>query len=105
MVDVTMQDYINARIEAIMRENTVAHEALDKRLCSMNEIREQLNRQAATFLSRDVYDISHDRVLSDIKHLQQWRAAQEGKASQNSVWLAYLLSLVGIVTGLFGLFL
>lgn len=48
---------------------TVAVAALDKRLDAMNEFREQLNSQAATFVRRDMLD--QYRAEQDRKHNEQ----------------------------------
>ena len=59
----------------------------------MNEIREQLKAQKSDFVTRP----EHDFVLADIRDLRESRASLEGKASQNSVLFAYLVSGIGIL--------
>ena len=74
-----------------------------KRLASMNEFRAQLKDQAATFVPRTEHMILHDRLDEDIRTLRESRALLEGKASQNSVNLATILSVIGILFGLISL--
>lgn len=43
-----------------------AEQSMDHRLDSMNEFREQLNKQTATFLSRESYEKAHQELIDKI---------------------------------------
>jgi predicted nucleic acid-binding Zn-ribbon protein len=73
---------------------------MEKRLETMNEFREQLKDQATTFITRR----EHDILLSDIQNLKETRAMLEGKASQMSVNIAIVFSLIGMVISIVRLF-
>ena len=105
---VTLKEFFDVRlaqVEALVCEkfNTVetatslAKEALDLRLQSMNKFRETLQDQAATFMTRTEYQLQHDRLIEDIRMLKEAKALMDGKASQSSVNIAYLLAFAGLL--------
>lgn len=49
---ISMRDYVDMRFTNIERATDLASNAVDKRLEGMNEFREQLNKQAALFVTR-----------------------------------------------------
>jgi hypothetical protein len=73
-----------------------AQASMEKRLNGMNEFRETLKDQAAQFVTRK----EHDFILSDIRELRESRAMLQGKASQQSVIIAYLISIVSVFLGI-----
>jgi hypothetical protein len=82
---VPLKDYIDARLEDIERARHVAHGELQTRLESMNELREQLDRQAATFISRT----EHDTLCARVSDLERNRARLEGRASLSVILAAF----------------
>jgi len=75
---------------------TLAREGIDKRLDSMNEIREQLRSQKQEFITRP----EHDALDKSVQELREFRSAVQAKASQSSVYIAYGLSIIGIIIAL-----
>ena len=79
----------------------LARESMDKRLDSMNEFRDTLRDQAGRFVTRN----EHDVLATLVTGLSESRAAQEGKASQNSVYIAYGLAFAGLLLSIVALWL
>jgi hypothetical protein len=83
-----------ARLEERMnttKENLyLARDAMEKRLESMNEFRQQLKDQTSSFITRP----EHDSVLADIRILRESKAELQGKASQSSVNIALIISFL-----------
>ena len=93
-----------AEIRELKESTQLAKDNLDGRLESMNEFRAQIRDQTATFLPRAEYLNQHTaleqrimRADEDIRGLRESRAELLGKASQNSVFLAYAIAVVGII--------
>ena len=109
--NVPIKVYLEAQIEALKREGALIRElqdkALDKALTSMeerlkliNEIRGTLADQAGTFISKTEYHAVVDRIVNDVGELREINAELKGKASQNSVQVAYAIAGVGILFSL-----
>ena len=78
--------------------------SLDKRLETMNEFRGAINDQAGHFLTRNEYHLAHEKLAGDISVLREFKAAIEGKASQASMIVVAILSVISILVSLVGLF-
>lgn len=102
---VSLREYIEEKFMAAEKANTLFMDRLDDRLESMNQFREDLRRQAAAFLTRAEFDTSHARIVEDIRSLRESRAALEGRASQLSVQITFLLALAGLAVSLAALLL
>jgi len=111
---ISLRDYFDTRINNLQQNTdlkisnvekaiTIASGLMEKRLESMNEFREQLKDQATHFLSRDEFQIQHDRVIEDIKMLRESRAELQGKASMNAVYMSYVIAVIGFLTGIIGI--
>jgi hypothetical protein len=99
---------LEEKIELNFKLNGVALDKaeikMEARLALMNEVREQLKDQATKFASRTEVQIQLDRMEADIKSLRESRAELQGKASQASVIIGYLMALAGIAMGLIAMF-
>lgn len=60
--EISMQDYVNARFNSVDTAAKRASEVLDVRLESMNEFREQMKDQAATFVTRMELDALNEKI-------------------------------------------
>ena len=105
MGDVTLKEHIETRLNDLEKANVLAAKALDKRLEGMNEFREQLRRQAETFVSNVAYDKDRDMMERDIRELLKFRDTMDGKASQSSVNVAYLIAGAGFILSVLKLIL
>ena len=65
---------------------------LEHRLEGMNAFRAQLNEQAATFMTRERFDVEHKILVDKIQEINRREAIQEGKHSR-----AILISGIAIV--------
>jgi hypothetical protein len=83
----------------------LASSALRDKLEEMNKFRDQIKTERADFLHVNVYQVQHDRVVTDIKDLQLSKAMLEGKASQSAVMVTLAISIIGIGISLFTLLL
>ena len=111
---VTIKEFLEERIDALedkvslhLKLNQVALDKasaeLNARLEHMNEFRQQLQRQEGTFLTKENYDVKHTLLEREIASLKETRAELRGRATQQSVYIAYLLALIGIVFTLYDL--
>lgn len=89
-----------------------AETASEKRFEGINEFRGALSDQQKTLVTRTEIDLLSktlneklDIFNKEIAGLRESRALLEGKASQNSVFISYVISVVGVILGILGLIL
>lgn len=81
---------------SLEKQTELTRHALEKRLEGMNEFREQLKQQASSFITKDEYDIRHKRVEDKIAILHDFQTKIETKASQTSMYVSVLISVISI---------
>ena len=69
----------------------------------MNEFRAQIKDNQQTYLTRTEFSIQHAKLEEEITMLRDYKSTMEGKASMNSVYGAYFVSILGTLVGLIGL--
>lgn len=79
-------------------------EKLNIRLKGMNEIREQLNMQAATFMRIDAAEAKFTAMGDRIANIEKWRAATEGRGGGASSTIGYIALAISMAIGLITLF-
>jgi hypothetical protein len=94
---VSLVKYFDMRIENIEQNTKIALASADKRLDGMNEFRDTLKDQANTFATRKEVDLQVSKMEEDIKMLTASKNILEGKASQSSVIIAYIISAISII--------
>ena len=87
------------------KSTDLATSLLDKRLDTMNEFRQALKDQQATFVSRSEFEILHQRIIEDIRILREAKATTEGKASMASVYISYLIALIALAISIIRIFI
>lgn len=87
---------LEEQLISIDKALTLAREQLETRLEGMNEFRQSLKDQATQFVTK----AEHRFILDDIRELRESRAELRGKASQASVYIAWLLAVVSIFINL-----
>jgi hypothetical protein len=102
---VSLKEYIDRLWEEQARHSDKSDAMLNARLMGMNEIRDQLRDQAASFLTRKEYDAKHEAICNLISDIKSRVDMSEGKASQSSFIVTLILSISGVVLGLIHLFL
>jgi len=98
---VSLRDYFDSRLSSVEKETMLAKESMEKRLEGMNEFRDSLRDQSNKFITRE----EMRSLVLDIQGLRESRAELYGKASQSSVYFAYLISIIGFLVGVINLFL
>lgn len=79
-------------------------EKLNIRLLGMNEIREQLNVQATTFMRAESADAKFSAQSERLANLEKWRAQVEGRgggSSQTITWIVTGISVAGALLAIF----
>ena len=86
---------------AITAEKSAALAAviMERRLDMLNEFRTAMKDQAAGFFTRAEHDLYMESVASDLRSLREWRSELNGMASQHSVNVALLISLLSLLIG------
>jgi hypothetical protein len=94
-----LEKLIVSKAEAAERALELAKENLSIRLEGMNQFRAQLDKQAATFITR----AEHNVVEREIQSLRESRAELAGKADQKTVNTALILSVCSLIIGILAL--
>lgn len=103
--EITLREYLDSKIQAIDKATILALSALEKRLESMNEFRDQLKDQASRFITREELNQAVKPLDTNIEMLREAKANFEGKASQSSVYFSMGIAVLGLIIGLIGLYL
>jgi len=104
-ISVSLEKYIDTRLDALRQELLLSRETVgthtDTRLAAIEQ---------ATVLSRQITDVRInsqadciEKIEEDIRSLRESRSLLEGKASQSSVNIAYLIAAISIVLSIVGL--
>jgi hypothetical protein len=113
---ITLKEYIETKIHALEKQMEIKFDSInkatqiaitnnEKRLEGMNEFREQLENQSSTFITRNEHEIINKQIVDDIRSLRESRAELQGKASQNSVFIGYIISIVAIIISIITYFI
>ena len=102
---ITLKDYIDDSIANIKESVKIAYASMEKRLEGMNEFRDTLRDQASKFITRLEMEAKFEVIQKQVDELRLSKATLEGKASQTSVMIALVFSIIGLAIGLIGLFL
>lgn len=100
---VSLKEHFESRIESVEKATMLAANTLERRLEGMNEFRDTLRDQASRFVTRDEMNVQLERDREAISDLQTFKDRLEGKASASAVYVAYAMSLIGIIIGVVGL--
>ena len=101
---VTLKDYVDTRLTAMDRATEQSCRAMDARLNSMNEFREALRDQSGRMATRQELEDKLMAVERDLRILREFQAELRGKASQQSVMVAYVLAMINLLMALYTLF-
>ena len=96
---VSLREYIDLRIEHIVNSTELARLGMEKRLDGMNEFRETLRDQAQLFVTKAELDALRSKVESEMISAHDFRIAHEAKASQSSVVLLGIVTVINFVIG------
>jgi hypothetical protein len=99
-----IQNLNEARFVAMEKAVQVANTQMDDRLKGMSKSTDDDKKETRNFFTRDEFTSAHAPVLKDIEDLKLSRAALEGKASQKSVNVAYILAGIAIFLNILDFF-
>jgi hypothetical protein len=97
----SIKELTDVKIKALEVATSLAKANLELRLESMNEWRQQSKDREELFARRDTVRSIEERV----GQLEISKAVVDGKASQFSVNMAYVISAIGILLGVASLIL
>lgn len=100
---VSLREYLEVRLKALEDKVNKSETVLGIRLDSMNEFRGALSDQLRTFMPRTEYMARHEKLEQDIQLLREFKATIDSKASQSSLLIAYAISLISLIVGIWGL--
>ena len=111
---VGLKEHLEARIEDLHRlieysfaehekALTLASKNLDARLDRLNELRETVEDHEHRYATKESYENRMNRVDLDLRELRDAKNRLEGKASQNSVIYAWVMSGTALLASLLGL--
>lgn len=84
------------KVDALKEATVLARETMDERLAKMNEFRDTLKDQNSTFVTKAEFKTFCENTAISINSLNESRSEAKGKASQNSVWVAYVIAGISI---------
>jgi len=107
MTDTELKDYVDRQLcqqDKAWRQRFddastaigLAKETIEHRLSGMNELREQINRERGTFVSRELFDRVGRELEIRVQELQDWRNQMVGRMWAVSV----VLFIVQVATAL-----
>jgi hypothetical protein len=96
-------DYFMARLDALDKATGIASNNLKERLAGMNEFRAAMGDLSGRMMTREEVVLLMKKVDADIADLKKSRDRAEGKASQTSVLISYLIGGAGLVFGIINL--
>jgi len=107
-----IEETMNERLVSQEKAVTVAYTASNKRLDGLNEIRQILEDQAKTFVTKVEFEAYQtmirqelSRLSTDINSLNLSRAELSGKASQGQVLLSMAIGITSLVITIVKLFI
>ena len=101
---VTLRDYVDARFAAIAADKCKSEKGIDDRLASMNEFRQAMMDQQKLFLTKEEYRLAHKPLEDLMVDVRNFMAVHQGKASTGQLWFVSIISVIGVILGLFHLF-
>lgn len=90
---VTLEKYVDTRIEDLERARQQAYSAMEKRLEGMNEFRNTLRDQAGRFITKSDLKV----IEADIRALRDFKSSLEGKADQRALTITTVVAVIGTV--------
>ncbi len=86
-----IEKIISVKFEAIDKAMILAAEEMKRRLHETNNVREQLSRQADTFVNTDYYRMEHTGLSKEVELLRDWKNVQVGKSAATNLMAALSL--------------
>jgi hypothetical protein len=97
---VSLRDFVEEKFKAVDKATTLMQENIDTRMEANNQWRDESKQRTALMVTREEFMQTNARVAEDIRYLRESKATLEGKASQSSVFIGYLISAIAILISL-----
>ena len=94
--DVSLKEYVEARFNAMDKALELYTANNNNRLDHMNEFREENKNLSITKISTDACESYRASIDKELRPLRKAIDVMEGKASQRSVYIAWLIAIIGI---------
>jgi len=91
---VSWREYVDLRFEEAEKVLSIARIELDRRLEGMNELRSQIDKRDATFVTRDYLDIALEKVDSRLSSLEAARASSDSTIRVYATIISLVTSIV-----------
>ncbi|RPJ40105.1 MAG: hypothetical protein EHM35_00435 [Planctomycetaceae bacterium] len=95
--------FYDARFVGLEKAIGTSERRLDERLASMNEFRSAMGDLGARMVTRTEMAVQLEKIAAAVDDLKQFRDRLDGKASQQSVTMAQLMGMAGLLLGLVSL--
>jgi hypothetical protein len=92
-----LKEAFNEKFKAQDKALGLATKILEKRLENMNEFRQALTDQAASFITREIYESRHDILQRQVDDLRLKGAELDGKASQKSLQATNVMAMIALI--------
>ena len=102
--EIALREYVDKLFELKDQALNLSSAELSRRLDILNGEAGRLRTMQETYLPREVADSRFEQLLGEVSDLKLYKARMEGMASQTSVIIAYVISTIGILLGIIGLF-
>ena len=97
---VSLKEFCLDKFAAAEKAVSSAHASMDHRLLGMNEFRDQLKDQAATFITRTELNARIAALEAEVRSLVKAKDQMEGKASVTSFYVVTAISLLSIAVSI-----
>lgn len=94
---VSLKEYIDLHFTLVDKALTKAEQAMDKRLDRMNEIREQLDDQARTFITKNEVDLRLKSLQDKVDYLASCQQTSQGEKTGKKDMTATILAGIAIL--------
>lgn len=113
---VSLKEHFEMRFNALDKALELAQKTNDIRLAGMNEFRDAMNDQSGKFITRIEADAHREKsvaeirlelssICAEVKILNAYMNNEQGKATQSSVYIAYIVAAIGIILSVVGILL
>ena len=90
---VSLKEHLNSRLCALEKAVDVAKKEMDRRLEGMNHLESKLN----VYMTKESYETKHELIQRQVDELRIAKAVLDGKASQQSVNVAMIVSIISLL--------
>jgi hypothetical protein len=94
-IGVSWEKYVDVRFCEAEKALELSRDEMNRRLEGMNEIRSQLDRQASTFVTKDVMLVAIEKIEAKIDDLQTDQKVSEARNRIFAIIVASALTIIG----------